>query len=77
MLIWITSNATENNIDKWFLYTTWVDIVNVGADGYMGITLYQQPGIGSDKTCLGEIYKSWINDSARVHCSRSGATVQD
>ena len=77
ILSWLTDNAVNKNVNKWFLYTTWVDVVNVGADGYMGITLYRQPTIGASKTCLGEIYKSWIDGSPRVNCTRSGAVIQD
>ena len=37
---WLETNGAANKIEKWFFFTPWKDIVNVGGDGYMGTILF-------------------------------------
>ena len=38
ILDWLEGNSSEYQISKWFFFVTYKDIVNIEADGYMGIT---------------------------------------
>ena len=58
VLDWLEANAAAKKIERWFFFTTWKDIVNVGGDGYMGIIFFDGPGQGAFLNCLGETYRS-------------------
>ena len=80
ILDWLETNAASNKIDKWFFFIYWKDIVDVAADGYMGITFFDGPDLGASLNCLGEAYRSRAlqdlgNPPPKVRCDASGNTV--
>ncbi len=72
---WLDQNSASLIIDKWFFFVTWTDIVNIGTGGYMGPILFESPQIGSDLTCLGEIFRARSLQEAPVVCDLAGNTV--
>ena len=46
VLDWLDANAAANNIEKWFFFTSFREIVTVGEDGYMGITFFDDKALG-------------------------------
>ena len=77
MLDWLDANAESNNIEKWFFFTSWKDIIDVGADGYMGITFFNDNDIGSPLNCLGEVYRARALGQPRLKCNAAGVAVPD
>ena len=72
---WLEANAAAEKIDRWFFFSTWKDIVNVGSDGYMGIIFFDGPSQGSSLNCLGETYRARSLGLPKVKCDASGNTV--
>ena len=77
VLDWLEANAAANKIEKWFFFTTWKDIVNVGGDGYMGIIFFDGPNQGASLNCLGEIYRARSLGLPRLQCSAAGETIPE
>jgi hypothetical protein len=75
VLDWLEQNASANQIEKWFFFTTWADIVNVGSDGYMGIIFFDGQGAGSELNCLGEIYRARSLGEGTLKCDPVGNTI--
>ena len=77
VLDWLEINAAMLGIEKWFFFITWKDIVDVGTDGYMGITLFNGQQVGASLNCLGETYHSRATDNSPKRCDAVGNTVPD
>ena len=77
ILDWLEDNAAGQLIEKWFFFTTWKDIVDVGPDGYMGIIFFDGPEHGASLNCLGDIYRARSLDLGHVKCDADGNTVPD
>ena len=75
MLDWLDNNADQYQVERWFLFVAYKDIVNIDKDGYMGITLFSGPEIGSSINCLGNQYKSKALGLSEVVCGVGGATI--
>ena len=75
VLDWLEVNASSKKIEKWFFYSTWIDIVDVGADGYMGIIFFDGPQKGSSLNCLGEVYRARSLGAPPLACDFGGNTV--
>ena len=70
------ANAESYNIEKWFFFATWKDIVNVGPDGYMGIIFFDDgPGQDAQLNCLGEVYRARALGWDRLTCSAEGEAL--
>ncbi len=74
--------GSANKIEKWFFFTPWKDIENVGGDGYMGIIYFNGPDENASLNCLGKLYRSRaLQDSAdppqKKKCDASGNTIDD
>ena len=76
VLEWLDSNSGNLAVEKWFVYRSWVDIVNIGPDGYMGISLFDRPESPDQINCLGAIFKSWAQNSVKVSCDSLGNVVE-
>ena len=76
VLGWLDDNSVNLNIGKWFVYRSWVDVVNVGPDGYMGISLFDHHELTEQINCLGVIFKTWAQDSPKVSCSPNGNVIE-
>mgnify|MGYP002849272447 CR=1 FL=1 len=72
---WLETNAESNKIEKWFFFSTWDDIENVGPDGYMGITFFDSKDVGASLNCLGEIFRTRSLGLPPVKCDGNGVTV--
>ena len=72
---WLEANAAAYQIDRWFFFATWKDIVNVGNDGYMGIILFDGPEWGAEINCLGEIYRAYSKNLNPLKCDAEGNTI--
>jgi hypothetical protein len=82
VLDWLETNWETYKIDKWFFFTPWKDIVNVGTDGYMGIVFFDGPDDNASINCLGEQYRSRAlqfkeTRPQKVRCDSNGNTVPD
>ena len=77
VLDWLEANADANDIERWFFFTTWKDIVNVGGDGYMGIIFFDEPDQGASLNCLGDVYRARSIGAQPVKCSPDGSTVPE
>lgn len=77
VLDWLEGNASDYNVDRWFFFITWKDIVEVGPDGYMGIVFFDGPEQGAGLTCLGSVYRARSLNDPRVRCDASGNAVPD
>ena len=77
VLDWLDANADAYKIEKWFFFVTWKDIVDIGADGYMGITYFDGPSLGASRNCLGEIYRTRSLGESPVKCDAAGNTAPD
>jgi hypothetical protein len=75
VLDWLDANSVAQNIERWFFFTTWKDIVNVGPDGYMGIIFFDGPLQGASITCLGEVYRARSLNAGSLACDADGNTV--
>ncbi|MCI0439955.1 MAG: glycosyl hydrolase [Chloroflexi bacterium] len=77
VLDWLEANAATYNIEKWFFFTSWRDIVNVESDGYMGIIFFEGPQAGASLNCLGQIYRNRATGGPRLVCDASGNAVPE
>ena len=75
VLDWLEANAVSKLIEKWFFFSSWKDIVNIGSDGYMGITFYDGPEVGASLNCLGDVYRARALGESRVQCDANGNTI--
>ncbi len=75
VLDWLEQNAASNQIEKWFFFTTWKDIVNVASDGYMGIVFFDGSNRGASLNCLGEIYRARSLGQSPLKCDVAGNNV--
>ncbi len=75
ILDWLDANADSHQVEKWFFYKSWQDIVDNIAGGYMGITFFEGPQPGDPLNCLGDIYRARSLDTAPVECDANGNTV--
>lgn len=75
VLDWLEANAASKLIERWFFFSSWKDIVNIGSDGYMGISFYDGPGVGASLTCLGDVYRARALGGSPVQCDASGNTI--
>ncbi len=73
---WLVENSVAQNIERWFFFTTWKDIVNVPPlDPYMGIIFFDGPLQGASINCLGEVYRARSLNNPNLACDASGNTV--
>ena len=84
VLDWLedSNGGVAIKIEKWFFFTPWKDIVNVGTDGYMGIVFFDGPDDDASLNCLGEQYRSRAlqfkeTPPQKVRCDSNGNTVPD
>ena len=78
VLDWLEVNAASNNVEKWFFFTSWTDIVNVDkASGYMGIIFFDDPGQGAPLNCLGLLYRARAQGEPRVKCDINGNSIPE
>ena len=80
VLDWLDDNRVSHKIERWFLFITWVDIVDPGPGAYMGITLFDDEPQGSALNCLGETYRALAKQHEavpppRVTCDTQGNTI--
>jgi hypothetical protein len=80
VLDWLDVNAENNKIDKWFFYKTWRDVFGESSDGFMGISLLDDPAMGMPVNCLGEIYRTRSlsnteSPPALLKCDAAGNTI--
>ena len=72
---WLDANSTPYNIEKWFFFATYKNIIQVEQDGYMGITLFDAPEISTPINCLGATYKSRVLKTQKSNCDSSGNVI--
>ena len=80
VLDWLDDNAETYGVERWFFYKTYRDLINVGSDGYMGISFLDDPAMGTGPNCLGETYRtrSLSNSEsppALLKCDADGTTM--
>ena len=76
ILDWLDANATSKNIEKWFFFTTWKEIVQPPAgDPYMGIIFFDEPEVGAPLNCLGQLYRARALGLSPVSCDAEGNAV--
>ena len=75
VLDWLNANSISQNIEKWFLFKTWKNIVNIDPDNYMGIIFFDDAARGASLTCLGDVYRARSQGGSAVVCDAAGATV--
>ena len=75
VLDWLDQNATSMKIEKWFMFATWKDIVNVGQDGYMGIIFFDRSELNAEINCLGEIYRAYLKNLDPLKCDTTGNVI--
>jgi hypothetical protein len=60
VLDWLEANAQTYNVQKWFFFITWWDLINIpDSDPYMGITFFDGKSVGASLNCLGRIYRAY------------------
>ena len=72
---WLEANSVAQNIERWFFFAAWKDIVEVGPDGYMGIVFFDGPSEGASLNCLGEVYRAKSLNTGSFACDADGNTV--
>jgi hypothetical protein len=76
VLDWLEDNAESYNIDKWFFFTTWQDIVTPPAsDPYMGIIFFDGPDEDAQLNCLGELYRARSLGLPTIACNAEGTSI--
>jgi len=50
---WLEQHAVSHNIERWFTFTTYVEISKCRSDGYAGISLLDSPSAGSNLSDFG------------------------
>ena len=73
VLDWLEQNAVSHKIERWFFFVAWRDIVNIGADGYMGVIFFDGPGQGAPLTCLGQVYRARSLGLPELTCDAEGS----
>jgi len=68
---WLVENANTYNVQKWFLYVTYLSHYNEG--GYMGIRLFDGPGTNSELNCLGVQYREASKGNTPIYCAANGS----
>jgi hypothetical protein len=59
---WLESNADSSNIEKWFIFKTYADIVNCNTDGYAGMTIFENSSTTSPLSEVGQYIVDRINN---------------
>ena len=79
VLDWLETDSAANRIEKWFFFIAWLDIVNVGGSGYMGIVFFGGPNVDDPLklNCLGRIYRARAFGEPRVRCDHDGNVVPE
>lgn len=74
ILDWLEENSEDYDISRWFFFVTYKNIINIEADGYMGITFFNslQP---NSINCLGMIYKSYAMGTQKLTCDEQGNSI--
>ena len=75
VLDWLDANSGAQNIERWFFFAAWKDIVKVQSDGYMGIIFFDGPHAGASINCLGKIYRDRSLNSGSIACDAAGNSV--
>ena len=75
VLDWLDANWITRNIERWFFFKTWKNIVNIDPDSYMGIIFFDDAARGASLTCLGDVYRARSQGGSAVVCDAAGATV--
>ena len=57
---WLDANATSKNIEKWFLLSTYENIITCNSGTYAGLTLFDGPNIGANLTTVGEFFRDRV-----------------
>ena len=76
ILDWMDANAETYGVERWFFYKSYRDVVNIANDGYMGISLFADPDVGTAPNCLGETYRRRSLNLPPVTCDADGKPVE-
>ena len=57
LLDWLETNSAAMNIERWFLFTTYMDINAPSSQGFGGTILFDGPDAEADLTRLGILYR--------------------
>ena len=55
---WLEANSATMNIQRWFLFASYADLVTPNASASAGLTLFDAPGVGAALTPTGELFRS-------------------
>ena len=57
---WLDANAASQNIEKWFLLSTYYDINTCNSGSYAGLTLFDGPVVGASLTEVGQFFRDRV-----------------
>ena len=76
VLDWLELNAAANQIERWFFFTTWKNIVDPPAeDPYMGIIFFDGRDVSAPLNCLGKVYRARALGEIPISCDADGNIV--
>ena len=53
---WLEQNSAPMNIQKWFTFKTYADLLAPTTDGFAGLSLFNSPAPGANLTPVGELF---------------------
>jgi hypothetical protein len=54
---WLEANSVSMNVQRWFLYKSYHDLVKPQLGGFAGLTLFDGPNPGAQLTPTGELFR--------------------
>ena len=72
---WLEANSSGMNIQRWFTFSTYMDIAQGSAESYAGVTLFDGPGVGASLTPVGQYLKSRILGTDQLPSGYANASL--
>ena len=57
---WLDANTASKKIEKWFLLSTYENVITCNSGSYAGITFFDGPGVGANLTDVGQFFRDRV-----------------
>jgi hypothetical protein len=57
---WLDANAASKKIEKWFMLSTYENVITCNSGYYAGMTIFDDPDIGASLTEVGEFFRDRV-----------------
>ncbi len=72
---WLEANSSGKNIQRWFTFSTYKDIMQGSAESYAGVTLFDGPSVGAALTPVGQYLRNRILGTDQLPSGYTNASL--